>query len=159
VTAPVFYAQHALPSRTLGVERVHPLHQDAREVAEQRAVLGALDLSRFDLTPQERAVAVGRAALRERVAEHPSEGGRRWSPIAPHGRLRGAPVAGVGPRTKAPQEPGVRDREARHRIAVPPAQVLERRDVAAQGTIPGVTQHPDEVPAEPRAVRVPVSHE
>ena len=65
----------------------------------------------------------------------------------------------AGLSAKPPQEAGGRDREARHRIAVPPAQVLERRDVAAQGTIPGVTQHPDEVPAEPRAVRVPVSHE
>ena len=36
---PGLCAQGALPSRTLGVERVHRLHEDAREVAEQRAVL------------------------------------------------------------------------------------------------------------------------
>jgi hypothetical protein len=37
---PGLCAQGALPSRTLGVERVHRLHEDAREVAEQRPVLG-----------------------------------------------------------------------------------------------------------------------
>jgi hypothetical protein len=45
----------------------------------------------------------------------------------------------AGLSAKPPQEAGGRDREARHRIAAPPAQVLERRDVAALGTIPGVT--------------------
>lgn len=59
--------QGALPSRALGVERMHRRHGDAREAVEQRAILGQLLVADFPLYGRSLSPILGDRPRRRRL--------------------------------------------------------------------------------------------